>query len=203
MDLPLNAVVHCRDGRCGRSTHIILNPTTEQVTHLVVRERQPSRTERLVPISWVENSTPELILLNRTLEAFADLELFTQTDFVYKDVPHYASDPKVTLLWPYVVPAKRVVDETIRRVPPGELTVRRGARVRATDGRVGRVDAFLIDEQDGRISHLILREGHLWGQRDVTIPVSHIEHTEENTVFLNVDKAAVAALPAIAVRWPW
>jgi sporulation protein YlmC with PRC-barrel domain len=203
MDLPLNVVVHCRDGRCGRFTHIILNPTTDQVTHLVVRERRPSTKEHLVPVKWIEQSTPELILLNRTLEAFASLDLFVQTDFVFKDVPHYATDPKVTLLWPYVVPAKRVVDETFRRVPPGELAVRRGARVRATDGRVGRVDAFMIDEQDGKISHLVLREGHLWGQKEITIPLSYIARTEENLVHLNVDKEAIAELPAIPVRWPW
>jgi sporulation protein YlmC with PRC-barrel domain len=203
MDLPLNVAVHCSDGRCGRSTHIILNPATDQATHLVVRERRPSTRERLVPVKWIENSTPELILLNRTLEEFGHLDLFVQTDFVYKDVPHYATDPKVTLLWPYVVPAKRVVDDTFRRVPPGELAIHRGARVRATDGRVGRVDAFLIDEQDGKISHLVLREGHLWGQREITIPLAYIERTEENLVHLNVDKATLTKLPTIQVRWPW
>ena len=73
------------------------------------------------------------------------MKINQQTDFIYADIPHYAMDPKLTLLWPYVVPAKRMVDEKVRRIPPGELAVRRGARVRATDGRVGRVDEFLVD----------------------------------------------------------
>ena len=30
-------------------------------------------------------------------------------------------------------------------MPPGELAVRRGSHVRATDGDVGRVDEFLVD----------------------------------------------------------
>jgi hypothetical protein len=50
MDLPLNVDVHCLDGRCGRSTYVIINPATDQVTHLVVREQWPSRTERMVPV---------------------------------------------------------------------------------------------------------------------------------------------------------
>ena len=45
MDIPLNVDVHCPDGRCGRSTHIIINPATEQVTHLVVKEQLCLRPE--------------------------------------------------------------------------------------------------------------------------------------------------------------
>jgi hypothetical protein len=45
MDIPVKAVVQCTDGPGGRSTYVVVNPITEQVTHLVVKERQP----RLVP----------------------------------------------------------------------------------------------------------------------------------------------------------
>jgi hypothetical protein len=45
-----------------------------------------------------------------------------------------------------------------------------------------------------------MREGHLWGQRDVTIPISKIDRMEENTVYLKLDKESVEALPTIPVR---
>ena len=61
----------------------------------------------------------------------------------------------------------------------GELAVRRGSRVRATDGDVGRVDEFLVDRETAHITHLVLREGHLWGQKDVLIPVSEIGQIDE------------------------
>lgn len=203
MNIPLGVDVHCVDGRCGRSTHIILNPATDTVTHIVVRKRRPSRVERLVPIERIENTTPELILLNCTIEDFLALENFQQTDFVYTDVPHYAADPKLTLLWPYVVPAKRVIDDSYRHVPPGELAVRRGARVRAIDGRIGKVDAFLVDTKDGQITHLVVRKERLREQEDVTIPISLIKRIEEGVVHLTADKAAVAALPTIRVKRSW
>ena len=200
MDLPLNVDVHCTDGRCGRSTYVILNPATEQVTHLVVRERQPSRLERLVPVNWVASTAAEVILLGCTREEFSQLDLLNQTDFIHADVPHYAMDPKLTLLWPYVVPAKRIIDETYQRVPPGELAVRRGTRVRATDGGVGWVDEFVVDEETGYITHLIMREGHLWGQKEVTIPIAQIERIDQEAVYLNVDKKGIESLPSIPVR---
>ncbi len=203
MNLPLNVDVHCVDGRCGRSTHIILNPTTEQVTHLVVREQWPSRIERLVPVNWVIVSARDVIVLKEARERFSQLEPFNQTEFVYTDVPHHATDPKLTLIWPYAVPAMRLVDEKMRRIPPGELAVRRGSRVWATDGRLGRVDELLVDPEDGQITHLVLREGHLWGEKVVTIPVSQIDRIEENVVHLKVNKKSVGQMPSIPVKRGW
>ena len=203
MELPLDVVVHCSDGRCGRSTYIILNPTTDQVTHLVVRERQPSRVERLVPVSWVSTSAAEVLVLGHTLEEFSQLEPFNQTEFIYTDLPYHATDPKLTLLWPYVTPSKRVVDSQIRPIPPGQLAVRRGARVRATDGPVGRIDEFLVDAENCHITHLVLREGNLLGKKSITIPVSEIDHIEEKVVHLKIDKKAVKMMPTIKVKRLW
>jgi sporulation protein YlmC with PRC-barrel domain len=78
--------------------------------------------------------------------------------------------------------------------------VHRGARIHATDGAIGRVDEFLVNPANNRISHLVLREGHLWGQKDVTIPVAEIDHIDEDAVCLKLNKQQVGALPAIPVR---
>jgi hypothetical protein len=109
----------------------------------------------------------------------------------------------MTAIWPYVVPARRVIDDTYERISPGELAVRRGARVRATDGRVGRIDEFLVEPESGQITHLVLREGHLWGQKVITIPISEIDHIDEKVVYLKVDKKSVEEMPAIAVKRRW
>jgi sporulation protein YlmC with PRC-barrel domain len=203
MEVPLNVEVHCTDGRCGRSTHIVLNPATEQITHIVVREKQPSRVERLVPTILICQTAAEVILLDCTLEEFSALEPFIQTEFVYGDLPHHATDPSLTLLWPYVVPAKRVVGDKIRPIPPGELAVRRGARVEATDGRVGRIDEFLVDPDSGGITHLCLRETRLRGDRVKCIPVSQIDEIKEKVVYLNVEKETIASLPSVPVKRWW
>lgn len=203
MEFPLGVKVYCSDGRCGRSSHIILNPATERVTHLVVREKRPSRVERLVPTVLVNKTAVKVILLECTLEEFAALEPFNQTEFVYGDLPHHATDPSLTLLWPYAVPAKRVVDEKIRPIPPGELAVRRGARVEATDGRVGRVDEFVVEPDTGYITHLCLREGRLWGDKRVCVPVADIDRIQEKVVHLKVDKETLASMPSFPVKRWW
>ncbi|MDH3675411.1 MAG: PRC-barrel domain-containing protein, partial [Anaerolineae bacterium] len=191
MDIPLNVDVHCTDGRYGRSTYIILNPAIDKLTHVVVKTQKAPHTERVVPIKWVKETTPELILLNRTKEQVATADLFKQTDFDQRDVPHYATDPRLTLLWPYRVPAKKIISDEYQKIPPGELAVSRGARVRATDGRIGQVDEFLIDPESEYITHLVLREGLPWDKKHIAIPVSDIDRIVENTVHLKIDKQNV------------
>ena len=92
------------------------------------------------------------------------------------------------------------VKETVERIPPGELAVRRGTRVEATDGYVGQVGEFVVEPESGHITHLVLLEGHLWAKKEVTLPLSAIDHSEGDTVYLNLDKKAVEALPTVPVR---
>jgi sporulation protein YlmC with PRC-barrel domain len=200
MDIPLNVDVHCPDGRCGRSTHIIINPATEQVTHLVIREQWPSWVERVVPVNWVAATTRDIIVLNRPRAEFTQLNAFNQTDFIQREVSHFASDPALTLVWPYTVPAQKIVEDSRRTIAPDELAVRRGAKVRAVDGRIGQVDEFLIDPDSGFISHLILKEGLPWDKKHIAIPITDIERIEENTVHLKLNKKSVKALPAIQLK---
>jgi sporulation protein YlmC with PRC-barrel domain len=199
MDIPVNAEVQCADGPCGKSTYVILNPTTDQVTHLVVKQKQAPHAELLVPIDHVTEATPSLIRLRYTRRELAMLESFTETEFIQVEVPYYYPDDSYVML-PYVIPKMETVSMEHGRIPPHELAVRRGARVEATDGHVGRVDEFLVDPTNGHITHLVLREGHLWGKKDVTIPSSEIERIEEDTVYLNSDRHSIEALPTIPIR---
>jgi sporulation protein YlmC with PRC-barrel domain len=198
MDIPVNAEVYAADGPCGRSTYIILNPMTRRVTHLVVKEKRFPHAEYLVPIDYVIEATPQLIRLRCTGHELKELEAFIETEFVSSNFPEYAGDPYMT--WPYVIPEAEAVPVEHERIPPGELAIRRGAQVEASDGHVGQVDEFLVDPKNGHITHLVLREGHLWGQKDVTIPVSQIDRIEEDTVYLKLDKHSVEMLPTIPVR---
>lgn len=194
MDLPLNAKVYCLDGLCGQSKELVMDRNTEEVTHLVLKRNHFSQDEILVPVELVVETTPHLIRLRCTKDKLAELEPFLKTEVVERTIPQYVSDP---YLMPIEVPEIEWVTVKREAIPPGEVAVRRGARVEATDGHVGHLDEFLVDPATERVTHLVLREGHLWGQRDVTIPVSEIDRLEENTVHLKLDKRQIEALQSI------
>ena len=47
-------------------------------------------------------------------------------------------------------------------VPVGEVEVRRGEHVHATDGPVGHVRGLVVDPTDRHVTDFLLEEGHLW-----------------------------------------
>jgi sporulation protein YlmC with PRC-barrel domain len=200
MDIPINAQVACADGPGGRSVSVIINPASRRLTHVVVAEEDFPHTERLVPVDVVEESTPEQIRLRCTQEELGQFKDFVDTEFVQGEYPYAMYNLEEYRLWPYLIPDPAIMPVGHEQVPAGELAVHRGSEVRATDGRVGQVDEFLVDPDSEKISHLVLREGHLWGKKDVPIPISQIDRIEEDTVYLKLDKEGVGALPAVPMR---
>jgi sporulation protein YlmC with PRC-barrel domain len=199
MDIPIGAEVFCTDGFCGRSTRVVLKPKTEEVTHLVVKEKESPHKEILIPVTAVTATTPDSINLSYTRGTLAQLEPFLETEYITVDIPRYVSGVYTMATDFYreteVLPVKH------EAIPEGELAVHRGARVEATDGYVGRVDEFLVDPENDHITHISLREGHLWGRKGVAVPVSQIQRMSEDTVYLKLDKRGVEALPATPVGW--
>jgi sporulation protein YlmC with PRC-barrel domain len=199
-NIPVNADVYCADGLCGQSKCVVINPVNRQVTHLVVQERGLWGDEHMVAVDQVIQSTPELIRLRCTRDELASLRPFVRGEHVPGEVPFLIYEPTQYVMWPYVMPNAGLLLAEHDHIPPGELAVHRGTQVNASDGHIGRVDEFLVDPANGYITHLVLREGHLWGQKDVTIPVSQIERITEDTVYLKLDKKSIEALPVIPVR---
>jgi uncharacterized membrane protein/sporulation protein YlmC with PRC-barrel domain len=88
-------------------------------------------------------------------------------------------------------------------IQPGEMAVRRGAQVEATDGTLGQVDELLINSNNMQVTHLVLLERHLLEHREITIPVSQIKRVFDDKVFLKLDRQSVEQLPTTPIqRWP-
>src|SRR5512139_583538 len=82
MDIPVRAEVWCADGLCGRSEELIVNPETEQVTHLIVTGAQGTFLERLVPVSSVASTSEGRVNLNCTAEQLEKMEPFVDRQFL-------------------------------------------------------------------------------------------------------------------------
>ena len=80
MDIPIHANVSCYDGVVGKSSNIIVDLVTEQVTHFVIKTEQHGK-EYVVPIEMVMDSTREVILLECHKEDVYQLPLFEESHF--------------------------------------------------------------------------------------------------------------------------
>jgi hypothetical protein len=210
MEIPLNVQVECTDGVCGRSVFVLIDPVADQVTHVVVKEAA-SDMEYIVPVDSVTETVAETIQLRCSKAELQKMKPFIKTTFIEEKVPDmnfrypggmYGGG--AYFYFPYVASEETVqVPVEHLQIPPGELAVRRSTRVEATDGYVGHVDEFVVNPKNKRITHLVMREGHLWGQKDVIIPLSAMGETRADTVFLKLDKHQIESLPTFPVRRRW
>jgi len=120
---------------------------------------------------------------------------FIQEEYIPSNITLYMAEQAG---WDMGTPAAVFVEH--EAVPAGGLVVHKGAKVFATDGHAGKVDDFLVERKTGRITHLILLEGHLWGKKDISVPVNQIDRYEDENIYLKIDKSGVEALPVIDMK---
>lgn len=201
-DVPMDAKVQCTDGKCGRSTYVIVNPVKKAVTHFVVKYKKlPENPDRLVPVAKIADISANLISLSCNRAELAAMQPFTTTRYVEEKVPDslYAGDP-YAYVEPVVVYDTEVAELPEQHIPHGELAVYRGMDVLTGEGKVGTVDELVVDPDSRNITHLLMRTGDLWGKKDVAIPVTAVDIVGADDVFLNIDKEAIKALPAVPVK---
>jgi PRC-barrel domain len=78
----------------------------------------------------------------------------------------------------------------------GEAGVSPGDHVHALDGEIGEVQGFLVDPDDHKVTHVLLKEGHLWGRKEVAIPLSAVTGIAEG-IRLNITKKQVEDSPPV------
>jgi PRC-barrel domain len=202
LEYAIGAKVVCSDGGCGRLCRVVIDPVARVVTHLVVEPRRWSGKARLTPVELVDSAAGE-VRLRCTTADFDALEEAEETHFISARSEELGYGPGEMYAWPYyglgmddgglLVPPSITVD----RVPVGEVEVRRGERVRATDGGIGHVQGLIVDPEDHHVTHVLLREGHLWGKRTVAIPISAVTDADAGGVRLTLTRAEVGELPSV------
>jgi hypothetical protein len=55
----------------------------------------------------------------------------------------------------------------------------------------------VIDPTDHHVTHVLLERGHLWGKKEIAIPISAVIGVRPEGVCLNLTKAEVRELPAV------
>jgi sporulation protein YlmC with PRC-barrel domain len=211
MEIPLNAQVECTDGVCGHSVYVLVDPLVDKVISLVVKETSSPNTEYIVPVDVISATIADTIQLRCSKAELEKMNPFVQTEYIAEKLPDrdfmyaggvYGMGSYYYL--PYVTPEVTVqVPVEHRQIPLGELAIQRGTRVEATDGYVGKVDEFVVNPKNSHITHVVMREGHLWGKKDVIIPISAMGETREDIVVLKLDKHQVESLPTFPVNRRW
>jgi sporulation protein YlmC with PRC-barrel domain len=178
----------CSDGECGELDRIIFDPDSLKVTHLVIEPKHHKQPGRLVPVDLVDTSGGEL-RLRCTIAEFDNLDLADEAELVEGADATFGVTGVAPMGIPGPVP---VVFEDV--IPVGETELAPGDPVHCLDGEeVGQVHGFLVDP-DEQVTHVLLKEGHFWGRKEVAIPISAVTGTEDG-IRVNLTKQQVEDLP--------
>jgi hypothetical protein len=202
-DYTIGTEIRCGDEVCGELRCVVLDPVARALTHLVVEPRHRRGAGKLVPIELVDSSAEEICLRCSRAEYDA-LEAAEETRFLSEPSEQLGYGAGQVLAWPYYPlgmggagMAGGPLSITYDRVPPGDVEVRRGEHVHATDGNIGRIQGLVIDPHDHHVTHVLLEEGHLWGKKEVAIPIGAVADVSADGVRLDLTRDEVRDLPPV------
>lgn len=202
-ELPLDAKVSCTDGHCGTSVAVTLNQESRDISHIVVEDS--SGNQRLVSLKNVTKTNHDEIWLDCSEDDFKEHPLFRVTEFVERAPQQSGEWEEEEGEWEDGIDVSSFeqtnqafgMPVVVERVPEGEIAFHRSTEIEATDGHVGKVEKFIIEPESGHITHIVLQKGHLWGKKDIMVPLTAVDHVDYNSVFLNVGKEAVKDFPEL------
>ena len=197
MEYGIGADVSCTDGSAGKIVALIANPAKRTLAHIAVEVAHQPTDARIVPADLVRTATESGVQLRCSLEELSRLPEFHRIDRVsYGPGNGY---PGADVAVPYYGLSEHQAPTIADRIPSGEVAFRRHDRVHATDGAVGQLRGFVVDG-DEYITHVLLREGHLWARKEVAIPIGALETIDGDGLHVGLSKREISDLPEIGTR---
>ena len=200
LTLVLGSEAVCADGYRGQLRAVVLDPAAGTVTHLVVEPEGRSGLARLVPLDLLD-AAPGPVRLRCTEAEFRDLAAAEETlaEFTLGyEVPvqllpsgwRGTGGPTTEGAAIPRIPERETVDV----IPPGEVEEHGGGHVHATDGDIGQLRGLRVDPATSRVTHVLVREGHLLARKEVAVPFSNVAGLDDG-IRLSITRQQVRDLP--------
>lgn len=196
MNLEIGAEVLGPDGKLGTLTHIVIEPLGERVTHVVILRGGLHPWEKVVPterLTRTEGARVWTDLPLAEMDAFPDYIAFSgeapapasPSDLPMGDLrPAGLFWPTTVLGWYLPSHQTHTPAHAHANLPPGTHGLRSGTEVHCRDGKIGRLDEVLYDEESGRATGMVIRKGFIF-VRELEAPIDWVEAIDD-TIRLNV-----------------
>ncbi|MGD2026922.1 MAG: PRC-barrel domain-containing protein [Anaerolineales bacterium] len=201
--------------KVGELKHVVIDPGTDEITHLVAEKGFLMPEDKLIPVSLVMEATDERIKLFAFKGSFEDFDDFIEIEYVRSEkirpdmiakdeddedefVPLIAYPPAgaggmgYTPMIYYPEEHKR---ESIKNIPAGTQDISEGTEVVGLEGeRVGNIEEMIVEPQSDQVTHFVISKGILFTE-DKLIPSNWVKRYDDDQVKLLVDSNIVEQLP--------
>jgi len=208
-------VISANGEKIGRIDRVVIDPKSDELTHLVVKKGFLFTKDKVVPIDLVESTSGDQVVLKVGPQAPDDFPDFEETHYV--QAPESGPYAKRNLggvrplAWYYPLPGgpwwragmggypgypqPPYLRKTEQNIPDDTVPLEEGAKVVSRDGEhVGDVERIYADEEEQRATHIMISQGMISKTRRL-IPTMWVKRVFEDEVRLTISKNFVEDLP--------
>lgn len=197
----------------GRINRFVLDPATNEVTHVVVQNGWLLKEDKVVPMRMFSSATAEKVVLTEDAGDFDLLPPFEETHFVglgdedtspdgrppYRLAPAYYWYPPPGFIGYPGFPLEDYdwqPKETIRNIPQETVPIKEGTDVISSDDEhVGDVERIFVDSDSNKATHFVISQGLLFKDQKL-VPAHWVRTVEEDKVHLAVPSRLLERLPS-------
>ncbi len=192
--------------KIGEVKEVVIDPKTEDVTHIIIEKGLLLTEDKVLPISLVEDADRERVKLYPLEESLDDLPKYKEEQFVEVREAEVnnpvVGNPPFLYNYPPVGPYQKAdleirtfKKEKIKNIPKDVTPIKNGAKVITLDDQhVGNVGEVIIDPQTDEATHLVVSEGLLLVEEKL-VPISWVGDYDEEEIHLAVDRKVIENLP--------
>lgn len=201
--------------KVGQIDRVVIDPSSQVVTHLIVEKGFLFPEDKVVPVSFVVAANEEQVLLKKTKDQL-DLQPFVETEYIplheideedrydpkfQRPLYAYPAYPAATsTVWGtpwFFNPNHRTwsVEVTERNIPEDAIALNEGAKVYSYDGEhVGEIESVYTTDEENRVTHFVISRGFFFKDYKL-VPAFWVTKTEEEEVRLGVHSDTLRSLP--------
>ncbi|MGE5374406.1 MAG: PRC-barrel domain-containing protein [Bacteroidota bacterium] len=211
--------VFSSDGKeLGKINRIVLNPDTNEITHIVVQKGWLFAEDKVIPYNRVRSATGDKVVIDKSVDDFDQLPPFEETHYVgvsardaaARTMPAEAYPGDVFVpgfYWypPYGYAGSQASGlpyytwprtETEQNIPANTVPLQEGAKViSADDKHIGNVDRLLVGPNSSHVTHFVIAEGLFFKDKKL-VPANWIKTVSNDEVRLNVSADILNRVPS-------
>lgn len=199
----------------GKIDRVVIDPVSNDVTHLVAKKGLLFTKERVIPVAYVETTTPDTVILKKSADAPDSYPLFEEKDYIpvgsSEDFREAESRQARKLLWyninietplskpaPYPRGDKPLFRKKIKQnIPKNTIAMEEGARVvDAFGNKLGQIKDIHVETDSLDLTHVVVSSG-VFEKEKKLIPANWINDISESSVTLYIDQDIFEALPSV------
>jgi uncharacterized protein YrrD len=194
------------DGKeAGQIERVVIDPKTNEITHLVIRRGLLQKVDKVVPITAITSGHEGTLTLHLQSDQWEFLPDFEEERYVLAEDGRGGETPTAVLSYPpypsgvagISTYGPKYFAETHLNIPDETVALKEGAKVIARDHKeVGHVAQVLASTPDDRVTHFLIVKGLLVKEQRL-IPVGWVERLADDEVYLAIDSSMVERLPVI------